>query len=52
MFLKECKYIRKGKAGITYDVRFSSDETDESDKEQIKHHNMGLFFKSMYVKVF
>ena len=52
MFLKECKYIRKGKAWITYDLRFSSDETDESDKEQIKHHNMGLFFKSMYVKVF
>ena len=36
MFLKECKYIRKGKAEIkhiTDDLKFSSDEIDESDKE-------------------
>ena len=43
VFLKECKYIEKEKKLIRYItsiLKFSSDDSDESDEERIKikHH--------------
>ena len=43
VFLKECKYIEKEKKLIRYItsiLKFSSDDSDESDEEwiKIKHH--------------